>query len=89
VKAPTGLVKLLEDSLRWSRDHKGETYKHALPCEECLAEGLAIGIASYTREMPHDVLNRYKEKIAKEPQPKKRTIKRPVKKRVVTRRIKK
>lgn len=88
--APEVLVAELEDSLRWSRDHTGEKYKHAGPSEWSYQQGLLFGIASVTGEHIPDIRKQYTEKINNEPRTKKRTVKRPVqKKRVVVRRVKK
>lgn len=69
VKPPPGMVNLLEESLRWSRDHKGETYRHALPCEWCLQQGLCHAIAELTGQTAMEVREFYTEKISKEKKP--------------------
>lgn len=93
MKPPPLLVRMLEDSLRFSRDHRGAEYKHALPCERCLAMGLAHGIGTYTGQDGLEVFEEYRARINSE-RPKKsiRITKsrntEPVKKRVVVRRKK-
>ena len=85
MKPPKELVELLEDSLRWSRDHKGAQYKNALPCERCLAMGLCHGIASYTGQTSVEVFKKHQMKINNE-KIKRRVIKRPMKRKVIKRR---
>jgi hypothetical protein len=58
-----GVEKLIEDSFRFSLTHKGQKYRHAIPCEACFRLGLAEGAAVLTGEKPGEVLIRLEDKV--------------------------
>lgn len=82
----SAIENLLLESLRWSRDHKGETYKHAAPCEWCLQQGLLQSLAVLKHSTPGELRNEYTEQVESEKKQRRRVVKKPVKRRVVVRR---
>jgi len=89
-KPPAELVKLLTDSLRWSRDHKGEKQRHMIPCEWCFQQGLcqAIIIGWQDGATVNDIREFYTSKINSEKKPSKKRVVVPSRRRVVVRRKK-
>lgn len=63
------LEKLVEESLRWTRDHKGEKYKHAIPCEWCMQQGLFHAMSVLSGSKVSDLRMEYTAKINTEKKP--------------------
>ena len=89
LKIPASALREIEDKLlesfRWSRDHKGEKYRHAIPCEWCLQQGLLLAMAELCGWNPVEKRAEFVERVNSEKKPK-RVVKRAVKKKVVVRR---
>lgn len=60
------IEKLLVESLRWTRDHKGQKYRHAIPCEWCLQQGLCHALAVLTGATTGEVRKVYTDKVNNE-----------------------
>lgn len=89
IRIPEASLKAIDDALmqsfRWSRDHKGEKYKHAAPCEWCLQQGLLHALVAITDGTVGERRREYVEKVNAEKKSRKKTKKTAAKKRVVVR----
>ena len=81
----TKLEDEITDSVNWIKDHFPDSYVDSRKCEKCRLGGLCFALAVVKGTTQEE---EYQRAVSRIKQPKKKTVKRPVKKRVVVRRKK-
>lgn len=75
----------VENSTEWLGEHTQPKYAHAANCEKCFLGGMAFVLSAINGTTQE---SEYQKMTASAPKPRKKTVKKPVKKKIVVRRKK-